>query len=275
MDVLVLGPGGIKGFLELGALYYLEETDRLREIHTLVGVSVGAIICLLLNIGLTVKEILHIAIEESDFINIEELDILYIMTNFRKHSGLFSNQKIREVLSNIINDKLSFVPTLRELYEITNKELVTVTYNLSKESVIYMSYKNYPDTNCIDAILISINIPIVFHMLKMNEDVYIDGAFGDPYPILLKDNGRNRVLGIYIESKTGNKDNILIYIHDAIHCLFTNLTKRNASESSVRCKHLGLKCDVIYAIGTHVSITDKARMFLYGYSEAKSFNYSY
>jgi len=50
-DIVILGPGGIKGFLELGVLYALQNNNLLENVHTYVGVSVGSIISLLLVCG--------------------------------------------------------------------------------------------------------------------------------------------------------------------------------------------------------------------------------
>ena len=47
-EVIVIGPGGCKGFLELGALLYLEKEGYLRSVKTYAGVSVGAVISLLI-----------------------------------------------------------------------------------------------------------------------------------------------------------------------------------------------------------------------------------
>lgn len=272
-NVLVIGPGGIKGYQELGVLYYLETNGKLASIDTYICVSVGAIIGLLHNVGLSVKEIIYLAVENVDIIDLDlsNIDFINIISNFRSTFGLFSTQKIRDVITKAVIGKLGYIPSFKQLHDRTGSELIIVEFNLSKKVTQYYSYVNMPDMSCIDAVMLSINIPVIFDKARYQDAVYIDGAFGDPYPVLLKDNGQNNILGIYIETNMGdtNYQNILMYIHDILHCLFQVITERNIRESSSRCKHIGLKSDVMDTIGASVTIADKAKMVLDGIEAAK------
>lgn len=272
-NVLVIGPGGIKGYQELGVLYYLENNGKLICIDTYICVSVGAIIGLLHNIGLSVKEIIYLAVENVDIIDLDlsNIDFINIISNFRSTFGLFSTHKIREVITKAIIAKLGYIPSFKELYDRTNKELIIVEFSLSRKATQYYSYVNMPNMSCVDAVMLSINIPGIFDKAMYQDTVYIDGAFGDPYPVLLKDNGYNDILGIYIETNVGdtNYQNILMYIHDILHCLFQVITERNIRESSPKCRHIGLKSDVMDTIGASVTIADKAKMVLDGIEAAK------
>src|SRR5665648_189955 len=66
-DIIVLGSGGVKGFLHLGALCALKEYHMLDHVKTYVGVSVGAIVALLCVIGYNISEIIVFANETSLF----------------------------------------------------------------------------------------------------------------------------------------------------------------------------------------------------------------
>ena len=57
IDTLILGPGGVKGFLELGSLYCLERKGELNGIKTYIGVSIGSLISLLLTSNFKVLDI--------------------------------------------------------------------------------------------------------------------------------------------------------------------------------------------------------------------------
>jgi NTE family protein len=73
--------------------------------------------------------------------------------------------------------------TFAELYRLTNKELIIVVTNLSKQRPEYMSYKTEPDMKVLSAIRLTINIPIFFDAIKYKGDFYIDGAMSDNRPM--------------------------------------------------------------------------------------------
>lgn len=273
VDVLVAGPGGIKGFLELGALYFLDKYEKLKKTNCYIGVSVGSIICLLYNIGLTPKEIIYFAILNQDIIDIDisNLDFTKLLRDLKNNWGLSSTDKIKSILSKVIKEKIGYVPTLRQLYERTGKELVIVSFSISEKKTIYFSYKEYPNLSCVEAVSYSILIPFIFFRAVFNGALMQDGAFGDPYPVLLKDDGRNNILGLYVETDISENifNNPLIYFHEVFHCLFSNMTQRNITDSSTKCKHIMLKSDIMDTIGATVTITDKAKMILIGIETTK------
>jgi predicted acylesterase/phospholipase RssA len=267
-NVLVLGPGGVKGYLELGAVYGLEKLKMLNNVKTFIGVSVGAIIALFLNVGISARDILYIAIDSVNFIDInsDDFNVIEIMKNIKNNLGIFSLNHMRKIITNVIVKKIGYVPTMKQLYLLTEKELNIVALNLSECQTEYINHNNYPELNCVDAVLLSINIPIIFWRMHLNGSVYIDGAFGDPYPVLLYDNGQNSILGIYVRTATEDRlyNNPLLYLHDVIHCLFHIITLRNIKESSDHCTHVELNSKVLDTIGSTLSVDDKAGMFLDG-----------
>jgi predicted acylesterase/phospholipase RssA len=267
-DVVVFGPGGIKAFLELGSLYYLEKTGRLKHTKTYIGVSAGSLICLLLNIGLTAKEIIYLAISDSSIIDIDisKIDVVKSINTFKNKLGFFSKDKIIKNLSRAIVEKWGHIPTLGELHEITGKELVVVSYPVGATKGDYFSYRNFPNLLCINPVLLSINIPIVFHVEKFNNKLYIDGAFGDPYPVLWKDDGKNNILGVYIKTSVRDPEykNPLLYLHDIVHAFFHVMTARNIEQASDKCLHIELDTDIIDTLGTTVTMEDKAHMIIAG-----------
>lgn len=278
-DVLTLGPGGVKGFLELGMLYRAEKKGLLNGIKEYIGVSVGAIICFFLNIGFTVKEIIYIAIENDMIIDfdINNPNILKLLNDVRKHFGLFSMVKMEKILVDSVISKYGYIPTMRQLYDITKRKLTIVNYVLSDMKTEYVDCKLQPDVLCVEPVIKSISIPLIFWMSKYDDKVYIDGAFGDPYPILLRDDGVNRILGIYIKTDTESNDkkynNPLMYLHDVLHCMFHIATERNLLEASKNCYNVPVESIATDPIGFSLGIEDKARMISSGIQQAKKYFY--
>jgi predicted acylesterase/phospholipase RssA len=273
-DVLVLGPGGIKGFLELGALIKLTSVNYLERVHTYIGCSVGALISLLLICGYTPLEILSDAINENIFKDITNLSI----TDVFKDAGMISNEQIRKKLTARLEHKFGFVPTLSKLYLATGLSLITVTLNLTEGKVEYLSKESKPDLSSIDAVLFSINVPFLFRKIKHQGCTYIDGAFGNPYPVDILDDGKNNILGIYInlDSNDHESENNLLaivkYFYSVFHASIGQLKIRIQKTSSSHCRHIELKSPII-DITEFTALTQdmKSKMLSIGYQEAEKF----
>ena len=272
-DVLVLGPGGIKGFLQLGALFVLSGGGYFEQIKTYVGVSVGAIISLLLVANFSVKQIITVACDTNLFQDLSTFNIKDIKNNI----GLISNEPIRKKLVNLLTEKWGFVPTFKQLYTITGLKLVTVTLNLDHEDGIeYMSYITEPNLSCVDAVMFSMNIPFLLYKIKYKNCTYVDGGLGNPYPIEPFDNGINNVLGIHIESnypgKSDNADsNHGIYFNRVIQSSTRQLKKRILAGASNKCKHIALYTSNLDTTGLTINADIKASMIIEGYKKAKEF----
>jgi len=271
-EVLVLGPGGVKGFLELGALILLESEGYLKNITTYVGVSIGAIISLLLVTGYTVTEIISDAIETNLFQDLSSINF----EDIKENTGLLSNRPIKEKLITRLEDKFGFVPNLEQLYMVTGLEFMCVTMNLSKDRAEYISRHTDPSMNSVDAVLLSSNIPLLFYKLKYKGSVYIDGAFGNPYPVDQYDDGSRDILGIYItsgnpERKVPEDFHIAMYLYKIIDSSMIQIRDRIIQSSSTRCKHLRLYSPTVDATGLTVDMKVKSQMVLHGYYAAKKF----
>jgi len=271
-EILVLGPGGIKGFLELGALVGLEKAGILSDVTTYVGVSVGAIISLLLVVGYTVTEIIVEAADANIFEDFSSVSWKDIKENF----GLVSSAPIKRKLTRRVMEKFGYVPTLEQLYHSTGLELICVTANLDKEITEYMSYRTEPNMSSVDAVMYSMNIPIVFYKLKYKGCVYVDGALGNPYPVDEYDDGLVDILGVYIEStrrteREPSESTTTMYVHKIIEFTMSQLRDRIIKTCSEKCKHLCLQSNIVDSTGLTIDAHLKADMILAGYADAQRF----
>lgn len=268
-DTLVLGPGGIKGILILGALKELEFSSLLSEIKRYIGVSVGSIICLLLICKYSVNEILYETINIPnffyDFIHLLNLkDLGKIIKESVENRGLINNKILFEKLESMVTKKYGFVPTLKQLFSITKEELICVALDISKDKTEYISHENFPDLNCIQAVMASINIPFVFQKLKINDSLFVDGAFGDPYPINLYPNS----FGILIETVYNDiEDSVYSYVFKTMTCSVTQMTNRAFKENKFNLK---LKCMTKDPLAS-LSLSKKMDMFESGKEQCREF----
>jgi predicted acylesterase/phospholipase RssA len=266
-DILILGPGGVKGFLHLGACFLLEKKGILKGIKTIVGVSIGAVIGLLYAVGYNSSDIMTHALAIDLFQDLSSMTF----EDIKKNVGLLSNDEISKKLRELVIVKYGFEVSLKQLYEFSAIELVCVTNNMTRRAPEYLSYKTHPHMNCVDAVLLSMNIPGLLFRITYQNNVYSDGALVDPYPIRKYDDGKNKILGLYIDEPSGvtNGSSALMYLVHAIATPMRQLRECSIRDSSNNCRHIRLKSDIIDSLGLAVGIIERARMISEGYETAK------
>ncbi|HSW76534.1 MAG TPA: patatin-like phospholipase family protein [Candidatus Saccharimonadales bacterium] len=260
--VLVIGPGGVKGLMILGCLSPLEDSGMLNHVDTYCGVSIGAIIALLMIVGYTTKCIISEALSLDIFKDIFSIDL---KSSFQ-HGGLVSNEPARKKLTDLVLNKCGTVPTLYHLYMKTGKSLITTSLNITDEKTEYLNPFDHPHLSCIDAVLYSMNIPLIYYQLiDARGKTMIDGAFGNPYPVDWFDNGNTNILGIYIKTIYHNR------IHQLLESSLIQRRENNIKNASSYCRHISLECDKIDFTGLSMTNKDKAQMIISGYKSGKAF----
>lgn len=292
--VIVIGPGGIKGLKVLGFLSPIEDYGLLNHVDTYCGVSIGAIISLLIISGYQIREIVGEASTLDIFKEIEAFNFQSMMDN----RGLMSNEPVRKRLIQLILNKFGNIPTLQSLYMRTGKSYVAVTLNATDEECVMMSPFSHPNVSCIDATMFSMNIPFVFYQLIYHGKTYVDGALANPYPVDYFDDGNTNILGIYmktmhnkpvtepvaaphgiiIQKLDESREHMLstpltvgLYSLKIVHALIGQRRNNIIQQSSPRCKHICLETKNTNTMGYGVTIDDKALMLVEGFNEGKNF----
>ena len=273
-EILCVGGGSIRGFCELGALFYLESEEiyNMENIHTVIGTSIGSVISLLLVVGYSPMEILTKANRIDKFVDFEATDIL----NFKEDGGLLNFNSFLKIIETLINQKIKRIPTLKELYELTCKRLIITTTNVSKKCTEYLDYINNPDLNCLDAIKMSCSIPLVFKRVKYNDCYYVDGGLLDNFPIEFVNDFKTKIIGISVESSERETDSFINYI-DTLFTLPILKIQNNVIKEKIT-----KNCLVINMIINNTPIIDfnlnknfKIEMFVNGYEIAKEKYFSW
>ena len=180
-EYLVISGGGFTGISFLGALHYFIKYKwlNINNIHTLVGSSIGAVICSLLVCGFTpkdmMKKILHI--------NLEDLMCLDI-SNFINNFGIDSGANIISQLEKYFIEK-GFDPniTFLQLFNLTQKHLILTSTCVNTHKIEYFDYKNTPHLKVIDGIRASISVPFYFTAPQYKAMYYTDGGVLENFPI--------------------------------------------------------------------------------------------
>lgn len=262
-DVLLIGSGGFRGFHYLGFITALEKSNHLVNVNTYIGVSIGSIISLLLLCGYSSQQIIEIGMDTSPF------SLWSGITMAFEGKGLLDTNKLRSIIEPLVVAKLGSVPTLNELITKIGKSLITVSYNIDTRSTQFNDYTTSPNKSCIDAVLESSSIPLVFYCYNEDEGRKADGALGNPYPIRYIDNGIKRILGVFIKDMNDQISNS--YIHSLVTSSIDQRIMSEIEVSSNRCRNVALKPLTKDTIGMTLNLDTKAKMIMSSYEQGISY----
>jgi predicted acylesterase/phospholipase RssA len=168
MKYLVLGPASMGIYSLIGSIKALE--PKLVDVKEISGSSAGSILALLLALGMSVDEILEIALD----LDIPKFVKLRIGSFFNKF-GFVDLEPIREKLVEVCGCD----PTFEEL----DMKIYVSAYCLNTSSTEYFSRDTHPKMKVIDAVCMSMAIPLIFSCGKYDGKTYVDGATQEQYPM--------------------------------------------------------------------------------------------
>ena len=136
----------------------------------------------------------------------------------------------------------------------------------------YFSYKTQPYLSCVEAALMSSNIPGLFSKIEYNNGIYVDGALSNPYPVDQYDIEGNQILGISVLGipATGGS-NVVDYFVQSIHAPISQLRDRLQKSASNRVLSMNIPVVLNNTLNLTPNKEDKNKMFTYGFSVAKNF----
>ena len=211
-NIVVLSGGGINGFAILGALQKLIELKIIVSPDIFCGTSSGSLISLLLNIGYTPLNIFNLLLV-LDLTKLIENKIENILeeTCF----GLYSPDPIIDIIKLFMTKKnIDSEITFIELFKLTSAKLFITGTCINDINLYYFSVDHSPNMKIIDAIRISISIPIFFKPYFYDNKYWIDGACINNYPIDLFEDKLDDVIGINLNDNfyNDNFEDIQTYI---------------------------------------------------------------
>jgi NTE family protein len=264
---IILSGGAIKGFSILGSLQYLHEHQLINNVDKYVGTSVGSAILYLLAIGYTPIEII-VKILTSQFMKKMQLNIFSLTQGY----GAYDWNVIDDFIKNLTLDKIGRFISLNELYQDFNKEITFVTYNYSMNRTEYLSRHNHPNLQCLTAIRMSCNLPIIFSQFKYLNCYYLDGGMTNNFAINKIEKNENVIaINTNFQSEINSKDKFKIheYIYNII-CKFVNSEgKKNINNVHQDCDIIDIKKINISSIDFSITTQTKLNMFSNGYQITK------
>ncbi len=205
---LVFQGGGVKGIAYAGALLELERQSVLGGVVNVAGTSAGAITAALLAVGATASE-LEVTLRNTDFTSFMDgagwvvRESARIFTKYGAHPGATFETWLRAQLGAITERTTGRARpdiTFAELRDLAAqhpdrlRNLYVVTTNLTRQVAEVFSAETRPDVSVVQAVRMSMSIPLFFEAVRFEEDLYVDGGVSWNYPIDLFDGERRQAV---------------------------------------------------------------------------------
>lgn len=249
--ILVLSGGSLKGFAQLGAMHCLKKYDLLKDIKTIAATSAGTFVGMLYCAGYNPME-MYKFFNLLDMDRCTKIDTNNIMTKY----GLDDGSRIILVMSRMLGAKgFSGDVLFDEFYKKTGMTLIITGVCVNDKKVYYFSHTTYPKMKVLDAVRISISIPVVFTPFVYEGKTFVDGGCIDNFPINLFKNNIDETIGIYVTEKRKIVHDIKYiddYLNNVLQCLYEGITYRDMLSHSknviqIRCTdasstHAAMSC---------------------------------
>jgi predicted acylesterase/phospholipase RssA len=177
IEHLILCGGGPIGLVQYGALKYLTNRNYIvfNNIKSIYATSIGCIIGFVYIINLEWSWMDDFLIKRpwEKLVNFTPYDYI----NMFNTKGLLTIEFVTNCLKPLFYAKdIPLTITLKEFYELTNIEFNLFTCNFTKFEKEKLNYINNPDLEVIEAIYMSLTIPILCVPIYKNNCFYFDGG---------------------------------------------------------------------------------------------------
>jgi predicted acylesterase/phospholipase RssA len=180
---VVMSGGSLKCLTSLGCLRYYELAGHLTEAKCYVGVSAGAMLSLLLAIGMCTDDIIKFVYSDimpkaSTGIRVESvLDLPGTL-------GLDSGEAYVRLFEKVLMEKTGKGDmTFSELHDACGVTLAVGVTNVTQHRFEYWDRHTQPDTSVLLAVRASISIPMLFTPVWHDGCCYVDGGLLNNFPL--------------------------------------------------------------------------------------------
>ena len=212
---IAIDGGGASGYAYLGALAAVGD---LKNVRRFMGISVGAIIAVLLAMEYTIGDIINIA--DRTPLREHMVPSLTDLWNARKNGGLLGNNKLTLLIDAHIETALgSKNATFLDLYTKFSREVIIVAANIRTHRPRYFCVQTDPHMPIRQAIGMSCAIPLVVQYRMYQGAEYYDGVFAEMgFLDYFDERGIADVLGITIVPRPipTRRTGIMLVVHSLL-----------------------------------------------------------
>jgi predicted acylesterase/phospholipase RssA len=241
-------------FSMIGALKALE--PKLKYVKEISGASAGSILALFLALGMSVDEILDKSLDV-DIPKFVKLSLRCFINKF----GFVEMGPIRELMVELCGGR---DPTFAEL----DMKIYVAAYCLNTTNTEYFSKDNHPEMKVIDAVLMSMAIPMIFRPRKYQGKTYVDGATVEKYPMtpfLAKK--PHEVTSLILKVEKVYQENLDNPIHFIEALVRATLEQRNAEYP---CNLVEINVGDVNVFNFNMEYEEKVRLYNLGYDVIKN-----
>jgi predicted acylesterase/phospholipase RssA len=200
--------------------------------------------------------------------------ISIIDKNVIERKSLFNPKHFVDMLEEMIIEKIGKVPTMKEFYDQTKRDLYVTTICLSNPyNPIYLHHSTHPHLSLSTAVHMSMSIPFAFGYAEYEGKKYADGGLLDNFPILYAAQKSLRPFGICMKNEevsiedTSLLNEVLFVITLPISYL-SELSKKNCPKHATY-----IEMDTGESVSGFLSFSRQNdaiyQMFTKGYNECK------
>jgi len=237
----------------IGSLKAIEH--QLVDVEEISGSSAGSILALFLALGMSVDEISNISLS-LDISKIVKLDLKSFLIKF----GFVNLGPIREKLVEVCGCD----PTFEEL----DMKIYVSAYCLNTSTTEYFSRDTHPKMKVVDAVCMSIAIPLIFRYGEFQGKTYIDGGTREQYPMVpFLGKKPHEVTCIKIKMDRVYQEQINNPIRYVEALVRSSLANRDERTENVEMIEVDIGDTNIFDF--NMSYEDKIRLYNIGYSSIK------
>jgi predicted acylesterase/phospholipase RssA len=253
MKYLCIGPASMGIYSMIGSLKGLE--PGLKHVKEISGASAGSILALFLALGMSVDEILEHTLDV-DIPKFVKLSLSCFVNKF----GFVDMEPIRELLVDVCGCD----PTFAEL----DMKIYIAAYCLNTTETEYFSKDTHPDMKVIDAVLMSIAIPMIFSAGRYKGRTYVDGGTAEKYPVTpFLGKKPHEITTLVLKMERVYQDNIN-NPRQFIEALVRSTLEHRAT--SERCKIIEINVGETDVFNFQMEYEEKVRLYNIGYDVIKN-----
>lgn len=250
MRYLCIGPGGTGIFTMAGFLKRNE--SALDDVEEISGASAGAILGLFISLGYSMDEIVDILFS-ANMEKFVKIKVASFFTNF----GFVDTAPIREEFVRMCRCD----PTFAEL----DKKFHVAAFCLNTSETVYFSRDSHPDMKVIDAVLMSMSVPLIFSTGRFNGYTYTDGGTTEAFPVTpFLGKKPHEILCIKLKSSKKYQEEIRTHIQ-FLEALLRSMLNNRRSHVLENTRVVELDVGELNVFDFSIDLETKGKLYTKGY----------
>ena len=201
---IILSGGANHAAAFFGCIRYLEHTCMIKDVRKVVGSSAGSLLALFMALGMSSDEMRawsFVLCQQYGFNTISMEKLLDICDTFGVDAGTNLVASIAATLDKYLHD-IGARATFKDLAQAKGIDLTVCVLNVTKRAYEYLSVDTTPNMLVVDAIRMSMSIPLIFAPVMYHGCMYVDPVIGRNFPHDYSLKNDAAVLGLSIVQNT-------------------------------------------------------------------------